>query len=743
MSESTKAADSHSERRKSNQVPFSALEINEKTKSAMHNALGRKKMKYLRPIQAAVIPHALQGRDILASAQTGSGKTLAFLIPVIDNMITAKFDRSHDGCGALILTPTHDLAHQILRNLEDFFHKTRFTFGLAIGGSGKSLEKELDGLRNTNVIVATPGRLLDLARQGLNLDNCSTVVIDEVDLMLEKGFDQQIQEIRGEFLARYTDDSGDSVPKLGEQTLMFSATIGDRVRELADEFLVNPERVLLVAREKLPSTLVQRCAVVPLERQLNFLVHFINTHSAAKIVVFFSTIQEVKFYYGLLGQLKANADLQKGNGLRLHGRLYCRASKQSNNVGFRSIEAFKECKAGVLLTTDVITRGIDCDGIQHVLMFHAPSSVDEYIHRAGRTARAGRNGEAIVLLDSDAQKEAFEAKLREKGVLGEEGLAELRTKGMKTINAYRTMSESPDFDKLTLLATKAYQSFGTFLAINPFKPVYAIKRHMGGETNQLVAYGKSIGLLAPPDIKIKSLRDAEAKAMLKRLHGQQKIEGDSAGLKALMASVDSIIRGESKGQVRKSSKSWGEQLSVEVDTIAGADDEDDADLKALLEDDGDMDEMIGPAREIAQTKKDVKLSKSQMRKKLTKLRKDGTAAGPQLHENIVFDDDSEEYGEKVTAQAVAERAAQLAQTQLDADGDAKRRARERLVKKRKHRAGHAEEDAEEANEEEASEPESDGDRNEEIRIVGAGKRARVETQEELEARAMALLGAEL
>ncbi len=319
------------------------------------------------PIQAQAIPPALLGKDVLGSAQTGTGKTAAFGIPLV-----AKLMQSPRGM-ALVLTPTRELAVQVLDAIEQLLGKSS-TIKAALIIGGDSMPKQIAQLRNRpRVIVGTPGRINDhLARGSLMLHEAGFLVLDETDRMLDMGFGIQLEKI-----IKY-------LPKQ-RQTLMFSATLPDDIVKLSSKYLTDPVRVSVgstvtpvakIAQETIHTTDADKYGV--LQQQL--------TERTGSVIVFVKTKHGAERLAQRLRRDHHSADA-------IHGDL-----RQSRRE--RVIDSFRQRKHRILVATDIAARGLDIPHIEHVINYDLPQCPEDYIHRIGRTARAGAEGAAVNLLTS-------------------------------------------------------------------------------------------------------------------------------------------------------------------------------------------------------------------------------------------------------------------------------------------------------------------------------------------------------
>ena len=327
------------------------------------------------PIQEQSIPLVLAGRDLIGCAQTGTGKTAAFAIPIIHQLhrIVGSSKKAKE-IRALIVTPTRELAVQIGQSFDTYGKYTNLT-QLTIFG-GVSQVPQVDALRKgIDVLVATPGRLLDLHKQGfIDLDNLHTLVLDEADQMLDMGFINDVKKI-----VKLT-------PK-NRQTLLFSATMPIAIRELAEMFLKDPAKVEVSPVSSTAENVEQRVYFVEKGEKRNLLYHLIKNENLSDVLVFSRT------KHGADNVVKA---LRKNNiaAEAIHG-------DKSQNARQRVLDAFKNKEVGVLVATDIAARGIDIDQLPFVINFDLPNIPETYVHRIGRTGRAGNEGVAISFCGKD------------------------------------------------------------------------------------------------------------------------------------------------------------------------------------------------------------------------------------------------------------------------------------------------------------------------------------------------------
>jgi len=324
------------------------------------------------PIQIGAIPSVLMGRDIVGIAQTGTGKTASFVLPMIDILAQgrsrARMPRS------LILEPTRELAAQVAENFDKYgkYHKLNMALligGVSMGDQLAALEKGVD------VLIATPGRLMDLFGRGkIMLNGCSLLVIDEADRMLDMGFIPDIEEICTK------------LPK-ERQTLLFSATMPPPIKKLSDRFLTNPKQIE-VARPATASTLIeQRLVEVPAAKKRDVLKQLLRETEVRNAIIFSNRKTTVR-------ELATSLKRSGFAAGQIHGDM-----EQADRI--KELDRFKADEISILVASDVAARGLDIKGVSHVFNFDVPWQPDDYIHRIGRTGRAGKSGIAITLATPD------------------------------------------------------------------------------------------------------------------------------------------------------------------------------------------------------------------------------------------------------------------------------------------------------------------------------------------------------
>jgi ATP-dependent RNA helicase RhlE len=320
------------------------------------------------PIQEKAIPAVIEGRDLIGCAQTGTGKTAAFTLPLLDRLRAGGRGRLR----ALILTPTRELALQVAESVKVYGRHTPLRSAVIYGGVGYGPQE--DALRRgVDILVATPGRLLDhMGRGNVNFKNLQVLILDEADRMLDMGFIRDVRRIVGALPSR-------------RQTMLFSATMPEEIRRLSREILRNPVNVEVAPRRSAPAQGVRQALLpVATARKRDLLSHLMESEIRGQALVFTRTKH---------GASKLARHLEKrGHAVAvLHGN-------RSQAQRTRALDAFKRRRARVMVATDIAGRGIDVEGIDHVVNFDIPNVPEDYVHRIGRTARAGATGDAVSLM---------------------------------------------------------------------------------------------------------------------------------------------------------------------------------------------------------------------------------------------------------------------------------------------------------------------------------------------------------
>ncbi|ALK88166.1 DEAD/DEAH box helicase [Limnohabitans sp. 63ED37-2] len=331
------------------------------------------------PIQAQAIPAVLAGQDLLAGAQTGTGKTAAFTLPMLHKLSLTEPGKNRFGgkaIRALVLTPTRELAAQVEESVRDYGKYLQLDSTVIFGGVGMNpqINKVKKGV---DILVATPGRLLDLQGQGfLDLSTVEMLVLDEADRMLDMGFIHDVKKVLA------------LVPK-DKQSLLFSATFSDEIRELAGNLLKNPQSIQVTPSNTTVQRITQVIHPVGRSKKKDVLLHIIQKHDWSQVLVFTRT------------KFGANnvADFLTKNGVKamaLHGN-------KSQTARTQALAGFKSGEIRALVATDIAARGIDIEDLPHVVNFEIPNVSEDYVHRIGRTGRAGASGEAVSLVCLDEE----------------------------------------------------------------------------------------------------------------------------------------------------------------------------------------------------------------------------------------------------------------------------------------------------------------------------------------------------
>jgi ATP-dependent RNA helicase RhlE len=355
-------------------VTFNDLGIAE----PLQRALNTEGYTHPTPIQQQAIPVLLQGRDLLGLAQTGTGKTAAFALPLLQRLSTGHEQRKPKSMRGLILAPTRELVIQISDSLRTYgrhLHLKNFSIvgGVSQGPQVKAMAGGVD------ILVATPGRLLDLVNQGhVRLDGVQVLILDEADRMLDMGFIRDIRKIV------------DRVPKQ-RHSMLFSATMPKEVEHLAQSLLSDPLRIDIVPPKRTAEKIEQSVYFVPSGDKRSLLTQLLRDPAMERVLVFTRTKHVANRVAEHLEQIGVPSDAIHGN--------------KSQNARQRALQQFRDGRVRVLVATDIAARGIDIDNVSHVINFELPNEPESYVHRIGRTARAGTSGIAISFCD--ASENAF------------------------------------------------------------------------------------------------------------------------------------------------------------------------------------------------------------------------------------------------------------------------------------------------------------------------------------------------
>lgn len=437
-------------------------------------ALKRGKFVKMSPIQKQSLLYSLCGRDVIGAAETGTGKTLAFAIPVVELLKKNKWS-VHSGLGAIVISPTRDLAAQTYNVFKDLAFESGLSIGLVTGGL--DFEKERAALPQLNIMITTVGRLKEHidSSNTFNADNLQILVLDEADRLLGNEFMKDLKVMLKEF------------PK-NRQTLLFTATAGKAIKSLSKISLKNPVQVLITEKREsaTPDNLVQFYSTVNIGEKFNTLYSFIRSHKSDKMIVFMETIKMVRFVYEAFRHLKPGVPL-----LHLTG-------KQSSDLRFATCNDFAKKDRAVIFTTDVAARGLDFPEVNWVIQMDCPTSLETYIHRVGRTARFYQGGKGLLFLypsELAIIQKLADAKVKIKPIqIKESELINIRPDLVDILSKFSDVKH---------LAIKAYSTY-----------LRSVKRHNDGEVfnfNEIIKqkdeFSRSFGLLGTPVITIKSKDD--------------------------------------------------------------------------------------------------------------------------------------------------------------------------------------------------------------------------------------------
>ncbi|MDD3049224.1 MAG: DEAD/DEAH box helicase [Bacilli bacterium] len=353
-------------------MKFKELQLSDKILVAIEN-MGYEQTT---PIQEAAIPKILNKKDIIGLAQTGTGKTAAFALPMID--ILLKEYQPDRKIKALILTPTRELAIQIRDNILEYAKGTNFKCSVILGGVNQNSQKEVLK-KGIDILVATPGRLVDLMNQKkVDLNNVKMLVLDEADTMLDMGFIKDIKTIINK------------TPKT-RQTLLFSATMPNEIKELSVKFMNNPLMIKTKTEEVTADKIEQELYYVDKPNKIHLLLDLIDTKEKPTTLIFTRTKHGANDLEDKLAEFKIKVSVIHGN------------KTQSNRV--KALKDFKSGKTRIMVATDIAARGIDINDLGLVINYDIPEKPEIYVHRIGRTARAGKEGKAISLCSSAEVKD--------------------------------------------------------------------------------------------------------------------------------------------------------------------------------------------------------------------------------------------------------------------------------------------------------------------------------------------------
>jgi ATP-dependent RNA helicase DDX10/DBP4 len=658
---------------------FSDLPLCEATASGLRAS----HFEVLTDVQRAAIPLALKGHDVLGAAKTGSGKTLAFLVPVLEKLYHARWTE-YDGLGALIISPTRELAVQIFEVLRKVGRNHYFSAGLVIGG--KSLKEEAERLGRMNILVCTPGRMLQHLDQtaGFDVNNLQILVLDEADRIMDMGFQSAVDALV------------EHLPKT-RQTLLFSATQSKRVSDLARLSLKDPEYVSVheAAPTATPAALQQSYIVTPLPEKLNTLWGFLRTNLKCKILVFLSSCKQVRFVYESFKRMQPGIPL-----LHLHGR-------QKQPARLAITRQFATAKYSCLFATDVVARGVDFPAVDWVVQVDCPEDAETYIHRVGRTARYESKGRAVLFLEP-SEEAGFLKRLEHKKVpIRKVNVRESKKKDIK--NELQNLNfQSPS---LKYLGQKAFISYTRSIYLQKDKEVFKF------DELDLEGFAASLGLPGAPQIKfrkgedVKKLKNAP-RALLSDSDSESEFDADGKKKKKVRTKYDKMAERQNQDVL---SSHYRKLLGSDEDGAnggdgagAGSDGDADADflaVKRVLENDDQLDAAAGAENGTSngvQQPKVVKLGKSELvidshrrekllksKKKLAKYMEKGT--------KLVFDDegnahpiyelqDEKDFAQEGPAEVLRKQfVEQEVEKVKEADVDDKALAKQRRKEKREKR----------------------------------------------------------
>ncbi|KAJ4265056.1 ATP-dependent RNA helicase dbp4 [Fusarium torreyae] len=521
------------------------------------NGLEASHFQVLTDVQAEAVPLALKGKDVMGAAKTGSGKTLAFIIPVLEKLYRAQWTE-YDGLGALIISPTRELAVQIFEVLRKVGRNHVFSAGLVIGG--KSLKEEAERLDRMNILVCTPGRMLQHLDQtaGFDANNLQILVLDEADRIMDMGFQSAVDALV------------EHLPK-SRQTLMFSATQSKKVSDLARLSLKDPEYVSVheAATSATPTNLQQHYLVTPLTQKLDTLYGFIKANLKSKIIVFLSSGKQVRFVYESFRHLQPGIPL-----LHLHGR-----QKQIARLEITS--RFTAAKQSCLFATDVVARGIDFPAVDWVIQADCPEDVDTYIHRVGRTARYQSNGRAVLFLDPSEEPGMLKKLEQKKIPIQKVNVKEKKKRNIKD-HLQSMCFQNPD---LKYLGQKAFISYTRSVHLQKDKDVFKFDKL------DLDGFAASLGLPGTPQVKFRKGEDIKRIKNAPRAGMSSDSESD--------ADLDGEKKAKKKNEVRTKYDKMFERTNQDVlsshynklvgDGEAEDDNDDFLSVKRVLKD-GDLDD---------------------------------------------------------------------------------------------------------------------------------------------------------
>eukprot|EP01091_Cochliopodium_minus_P009458 TRINITY_DN2331_c0_g1_i1.p1 TRINITY_DN2331_c0_g1~~TRINITY_DN2331_c0_g1_i1.p1 ORF type:complete len:807 (-),score=330.05 TRINITY_DN2331_c0_g1_i1:22-2442(-) len=419
-------------------------------------------------IQRASIPHSLAGRDLLGAARTGSGKTLAFLVPLLEKLFRSKWNVD-DGLGAIVIAPTRELAVQIFETLVKIGKKHNFSAALLIGGN--DFDREKNRIDKMNIIICTPGRLLQHMDENplFKTHNLQFLVLDEADRILDMGFSKTLKSIL------------DNLP-VQRQTLLFSATQTKSVKKISMLNMNEPEYISVHQFEEFstPKNLNQQYVICDLDQKINVLWSFIKSFSNKKIIVFFSTCQEVRYFYNALRKML------------IPSQAFCLHGKQSQGKRLDQYYDFNQMKQkSIMFATDIASRGLDFADIDWVIQYDCSVDVETYIHRVGRTARFNKGGSAMLMLLPTEVK--MVELLKEKVPI-----TQISVNPNKLVDTQQKLEAiMSEFPEIKLMAQKVVISYLRSIHLSKNKEIFDVHKL------DYESFGRSLGLVNPPVVQFK------------------------------------------------------------------------------------------------------------------------------------------------------------------------------------------------------------------------------------------------
>lgn len=570
------APESGSQLRKDEPIRFDSLPLSKKTLEALSLA----KLETATEIQAAAIPHAIAGRDILGAAKTGSGKTLAFVVPMLEKLYRERWT-TEDGLAAIIITPTRELALQIFEVLRTVGKKHSFSAGLVTGGK-KEFEGEQERVVRMNILVATPGRLLQHFEQtsGFDASTLMVLILDEADRILDMGFKTQLDSIL-DYLPTY------------RQTMLFSATQTKSVKDLARLSLKKPEYLAVHAEDKesTPKQLIQNYIICPLEKKLDTLFSFIKSHLKSKMIIFFSTCSQVRFVYECFRGMQPGIVLTA-----LHGKI----KQEKRTLIFMD---FLKRDSACMLATDIAARGLDFPNVDWVIQADAPEDSAMYIHRVGRTARYNANGRGLLLVMPNEEEQIIKT-LHENNIPIKKLTVNSKRTFSVTSMASSLLAANPEF---RLLAKKAFCGYLRSIQLLPLHPVLNIK------ALPCDAFATSLGLPFTPDVPVLHQQQTIKKANdneEEKAPNMDEVRGEIRDKKNVNRTLDKLKKQikeakEAKKKAREEAKR-AKELGLEPPPMPKDDSDSDEDLVTRKS----KDKKPKKAQSITELKKSVESKKS-------------------------------------------------------------------------------------------------------------------------------------